>query len=150
MDMTDVLKMSMYDTPPTLEQAEARIAMIYARELVPDKNADAQAKVKSAGCYPSNLTDMVFKNIDQFLYCLKHMTSFGNRWEAEAKVILNAGALKKVYAGQAFQGDNRFVFILEEKPHLMRVILARTIQVPEEYAQWFLDLKAILKDGDEL
>ena len=144
----DIMKMTVYESPPeNKDLADQRMQLLYARELIPQSHDDAKSRVKMAGPYPSNLTDVVFQNVDQFLGCLRDMHDGICTYKADAVIVLNGGPRKTVYAGQAYTNDNRFIFVLEQMPHKMRVVLARSMEAPEKYEQWLTDLRNILGDG---
>jgi len=147
----DIMRLTVYDAPPeNLELAEQRMQLLYARELVPQSNEEALDRVAMAGPYPSNLTDVIFKNVDQFLACIRNIhDGDGKQFKADAAIVLNGGPRKTVYAGQAYTNGNRFVFILEEMPHKMRVVLARTLAAPEKYEKWISDVRELLGAGAE-
>lgn len=148
MTKDELMRMTMYEAPPeNLELAQQRLQILWARDILPQSKEEAQEKINMAGPYPSNLDDVVFKNVDQFLTCVKDMhDGEGRPYSANAEVIADGGR-KKIWAGRAYTKDNSFFFLIEELPYKARVLMARTQKVPKKHQKWLDAVNEVLYDN---
>ena len=121
-----------------------------AMEAPPEDLDLAMERIQWAGEHPTKLVGTVWKNVDQFLHCVKNLTDGKENWEANAAVIMDCGPRLKIYAGYASSPGNEFIFIMQAMPMRAKVIGAKTTAVKGEWQAWLANIKDVLGSGADI